>query len=73
MAIVIMKETRSSIILMRLAKKARKATGDDRIRARAEDERGRLINLIYVSCTRPLCELVSENISTRSQLTSSDY
>lgn len=53
--IILMKETRSTIILTRLAKKIRKQTGDHRYRARAEDEEGSLTTLIYVSCTRPLC------------------
>jgi hypothetical protein len=52
-----MKETRSTIILTRLAKKLRKETGDHRYRARAEDEAGNLRTLIYISCTRPLCTL----------------
>jgi MFS family permease len=51
----VMKETRSTIILIRLAKKLRKETGDCRYRARAEDEQGNLRTLIYISCTRPLC------------------
>lgn len=54
-----MKETRSTILLTRLARKIRKETGDHRYRARAEDVQGSLRTLIYVSCTRPLCELSS--------------
>jgi hypothetical protein len=50
----VMKETRSSIILTRMAKKLRKKTGDHRYRARVEDERASLANLIFISCTRPV-------------------
>lgn len=52
-----MKETRSTILLTRLARKLRKETGDHRYRARAEDEEASLYTLIAVSCTRPLCTL----------------
>lgn len=51
-----MKETRSTILLIRLARKMRKDTGDHRYRARAEDEAASLRTLIYISCTRPLCK-----------------
>ena len=51
-----MKETRASVLLVRLAKKMRKETGDHRYRARVEDERASLSTLIYISCTRPVCE-----------------
>ena len=53
---IFMKETRSSVLLTRLAKKMRKETGDNRYRARIEDERASLRTLIYISCTRPICE-----------------
>ena len=53
---IFMKETRSAVLLTRLAKKLRKETGDARYRARVEDERTSLRTLIYISCTRPLCE-----------------
>lgn len=49
-----MKETRTAVLLTRLAKKIRKETGDQRYRARIEDERASLKTLIYISCTRPL-------------------
>ncbi|KAL0953642.1 hypothetical protein HGRIS_004846 [Hohenbuehelia grisea] len=58
----VMKETRSAILLTRLAKKMRKGTGDNRIRARVEDERASLRTLIYISCTRPLYLLCTEPI-----------
>lgn len=52
----LMKETRSSILLTKIAKKLRKETGDHRYRARVEDERAKLSTLIWLSCTRPLRE-----------------
>ena len=52
-----MRETRSSIILIRMAKKLRKTTGDHRYRARVEDEQASLANLIFISCTRPVRKL----------------
>ncbi|KZT21181.1 MFS general substrate transporter [Neolentinus lepideus HHB14362 ss-1] len=57
---ILMKETRSAVLLTRLAKKLRKETGNHRYRARAEDERGSLRTLIMVSCTRPIILLVTE-------------
>lgn len=55
LALVIgMRETRASVLLMRIARNLRKETGDFRYRARVEDERGSLRSLIMVSCTRPL-------------------
>src|SRR5882762_2791239 len=56
LTIAVMKETRSTIILMRVAKKLRKDTGNHRHRARAEDEIGSVWTLLYISCTRPLCK-----------------
>lgn len=50
-----MKETRSGVLLMRLARKLRAETGNPRYRARIEDERASLRTLIYISCTRPIC------------------
>ncbi|KAK1224672.1 hypothetical protein PQX77_012418 [Marasmius sp. AFHP31] len=55
----VMKETRSSIILTRLAQEIRKKTGDTRYRARVEDERAKLRTLIYISCTRPVQPVVA--------------
>jgi multidrug resistance protein len=60
LVIVVMKETRSTIILTRLAKKLRIETGNHRYRARAEDEVGSLRTLLYISCTRPLYLLFTE-------------
>lgn len=45
------------VILTREAHKLRKETGDTRYRARVEDERTSLRQLISTSCTRPLCGL----------------
>lgn len=50
-----MRETRSAVVLTRIAKQLRKKTGNMRYRARVEDERASLKTLVYVSCTRPLC------------------
>ena len=53
---IFMKETRTAVLLTRLAKKLRKETGNPHYRARVEDERASLRTLIYISCTRPICE-----------------
>jgi len=57
LVVAVMKETRSTIILIKLAKKLRQDTGDHQYRARAEVERGNIRSLLYISCTRPLCTL----------------
>ena len=49
-----MKETRAPVILTRRARKLRQETGDERYRARAEEELPSLRTLLYISCTRPL-------------------
>ncbi|CCM02601.1 uncharacterized protein FIBRA_04704 [Fibroporia radiculosa] len=59
---ILMTETRVSVLLMREAKKRRKESGDQRIRARVEDERASLATLIYISCTRPLYLLFTEPV-----------
>ncbi|KAJ7065360.1 MFS polyamine transporter [Mycena amicta] len=59
---LIMRETRSSILLTRLAKRLRKETGDNRYRARIEDERASLATLIFISCTRPIHLLFTEPV-----------
>jgi len=53
---IVMTETRSAVLLMRIARKKRKETGDERYRARCEDERPSLKSLLYISCTRPIRE-----------------
>ena len=68
--VVGMKETRSSVLLTRLARKLRKETGDNRYRARIEDERASLRSLIFISCTRPLRELHSPPGLKSNRLTS---
>ncbi|KAH8116321.1 MFS general substrate transporter [Phellopilus nigrolimitatus] len=57
-----MKETRSSVLLVRLVRKLRKETGDNRYRARIEDERGSLRTLMLISCTRPVHLLLTEPV-----------
>ncbi|KAG6910048.1 hypothetical protein DXG01_013494 [Tephrocybe rancida] len=59
---VVMRETRSVILLMKLAKKMRKETGENRYRARVEDERPSLKSLIFISCTRPVLLMCTEPI-----------
>ncbi|KAH9933422.1 major facilitator superfamily domain-containing protein [Fomitopsis serialis] len=59
---VFMTETRTSVLLVRLAKKIRKETGNPRYRARVEDESASLSTLIYVSCTRPVYLLLTEPV-----------
>ncbi|KAF8803716.1 MFS polyamine transporter [Phlegmacium glaucopus] len=56
----LMTETRSSVILTRITKKLRKTTGDQRYRARMEDERASLGTLIFISCTRPVHLMCTE-------------
>jgi len=63
-----MKETRSAVLLTRIAKKLREITGDDRYRARAEDERPPLKELIKISATRPMWLLISEPLVTAFSL-----
>ncbi|KAF5355343.1 hypothetical protein D9758_006075 [Tetrapyrgos nigripes] len=59
---LIIRETRSSIILRRLAKRIRKETGDNRYRARIEEEHVSLLKLMHVACTRPIHLLVTEPV-----------
>lgn len=49
-----MRETRSSIILTRLAEKKRKDLKDNRYRSKIETERPNLQSLVWISCTRPI-------------------
>jgi hypothetical protein len=56
--LIFMKETRSSIILIRMARKVRKDTGDGRYRARVEENKPSLASMIAISCTRPLCKYI---------------
>ncbi|KAI0332771.1 MFS general substrate transporter [Cubamyces sp. BRFM 1775] len=59
---ICMKETRSGVLLTRLAQKLRKDTGNHHYRARIEDERASLRTLIYISCTRPVYLLITEPV-----------
>lgn len=52
--VTICPETRTGIMLTRKAEKLRTETGDTRYRAKAEDERGSMKRLLWVSSTRPL-------------------
>ncbi|KAG1779255.1 MFS general substrate transporter, partial [Suillus placidus] len=61
-AIFVMSETRSSIVLARIAKDARKMTGDPRYRSSAEIDKPSMSSLIKTSCTRPLYLLFTEPI-----------
>jgi hypothetical protein len=54
-----MVETRTTVLLTRIASKIRRDTGNPRYRARVEDEREDLKHLVYISCTRPICMLVA--------------
>ncbi|KAF8884049.1 MFS polyamine transporter [Gymnopilus junonius] len=58
----VMRETRSSVLLMRIARKLRKETGNHHIRARVEDERAKLSTLIWISCTRPVHFMLTEMV-----------
>jgi hypothetical protein len=62
--VLLMKETRATIVLTRLASKKRKETGDARYQAKAEIEKPNLITLIKISCTRPICQQISPMICT---------
>lgn len=66
--VLLMEETRATIVLTRLARKKRKETGDYRYQAKAEIEKQSLITLIKISCTRPICQQISPMIYT-DQLT----
>ncbi|KAI0687388.1 major facilitator superfamily domain-containing protein [Cytidiella melzeri] len=59
---VLMKETRSAVVLTRIAKSLRKETGDHRYRARVEDDRASLKTLIWIACTRPVYLMVTEPV-----------
>ncbi|KAI9062694.1 MFS general substrate transporter [Trametes sanguinea] len=59
---IFMKETRSGVLLTRMAKKLRKETDNHHYRARIEDERASLRTLIYISCTRPIYLLLTEPV-----------
>lgn len=58
--LLIMSETRSTVILARMARQMRKDTGDDRYRTRSEENKPCLMSMIATSCTRPLSLLFTE-------------
>ncbi|KIP03425.1 hypothetical protein PHLGIDRAFT_110854 [Phlebiopsis gigantea 11061_1 CR5-6] len=58
----LMRETRSAVVLTRIAKKLRQRTGDHRYRARVEDERANLRTLVWISCTRPVYLTLTEPV-----------
>ncbi|KAF9226215.1 MFS general substrate transporter [Gyrodon lividus] len=60
LVLVVMSETRSSIILTHMARSKRKATGDNRHQARAEVNKESLWSLIKTACSRPLYFLLTE-------------
>lgn len=53
----LMGETRSSIILINIARAQRKLSGSNNYKAKAEIDKESLWSLIKTSCTRPLCGL----------------
>ncbi|TFK67701.1 MFS general substrate transporter [Pluteus cervinus] len=55
-------ETRSAVLLTKMARQLRKDTGDHRYRARIEDERDSLKTLIFISCTRPVRLMLTEPV-----------
>ncbi|KAJ7223281.1 MFS general substrate transporter [Mycena pura] len=60
LTVAVLMETRTGIMLTRKAKALRAKTGDTRYRARAEEARGPLRSLLWVSATRPLLLLLTE-------------
>ncbi|KAG1730303.1 MFS general substrate transporter, partial [Suillus lakei] len=60
--ILVMSETRSSIVLARIAKDTRKMTGDPRYRSSTEIDKPSMTSLIKTSCTRPLYFLLTEPV-----------
>ncbi|KAG2142857.1 major facilitator superfamily domain-containing protein [Suillus bovinus] len=60
--LLVLKETRSTVILAHMARRVRKDTGDGRYRARSEADKPPLRSMIVTSCTRPLILLITEPI-----------
>ncbi|KAJ7607992.1 MFS general substrate transporter [Mycena polygramma] len=60
LTIIVLKETRTGVLLTRKAKKLRAETGDLRYRSKAEDELPSMKQLLWVSATRPLILLLTE-------------
>ncbi|OJA17621.1 hypothetical protein AZE42_10118 [Rhizopogon vesiculosus] len=55
-------ETRSSVVLARIAKDVRKTTGDARYQSSSETDKPSMLSMIKVTCTRPLYLLLTEPI-----------
>jgi MFS family permease len=60
--LLVLKETRSTVILARIACRVRKDTGDGRYRAKSEVNKPCLMSMIATSCARPLRLLFTEPI-----------
>ncbi|KAI0321592.1 major facilitator superfamily domain-containing protein [Amylostereum chailletii] len=66
--LIFMKETRTTVLLTRYAKKLRKETGETRYRSKAELELPSLKTLLYISCTRPMRLILTEPVVTSISL-----
>lgn len=53
-----MPETRSEVILRQIANAIRKETGDNHYRAPTEMSSNSIRDMIWVSCTRPICQKI---------------
>ncbi|KAN0085682.1 Major facilitator superfamily domain containing protein [Tylopilus felleus] len=62
LVVLVMSETRSSVILIQIARSRRNLTGNINHKAKAEIDKESLWNLIKTSCTRPLYFLLTEPI-----------
>jgi MFS family permease len=62
MMVVVMKETRASVILTRIARQKRKQTGEEKWRSRTEDSRPPMRELVKLSVFRPMVMLTTEPI-----------
>jgi hypothetical protein len=60
--LLVLRETRGSVLLSRAAEKLRKETGDQRYAVKADEERASLRILIKNSLTRPLHLLFTEPV-----------
>ncbi|TFK68727.1 MFS general substrate transporter [Pluteus cervinus] len=65
---ICLRETRTAVLLRKLAQAKRKVTGDDRYRAPSELSKTTLREMMWVSCTRPLYLLVTEPIVLSASL-----
>lgn len=54
----VLTETRSTVILARIARQTRKDTGDGRYRARSEIDKPCFMSMVATSCTRPLSQCI---------------